>query len=159
MTRLRRTSRVLLFDRDDRVLLFLTLAPDTSGVSRWLTPGGGVDAGEDHLAGAVRELYEETGMVIEPAALGAPVWSHDFDVEWDAADHDAGHAEFYLARTERFEPSQEHWTPEERVEVFAHRWWSADELAATDERMEPAELPDLVRRFATHGTDADPEGA
>ena len=24
--------------------------------------------------------------------LGDPVWSHDFDVQWDSADHDTGHA-------------------------------------------------------------------
>src|SRR5690606_9429625 len=41
----RLTSRVLLFDRESRILLFLTKAPDTSGLARWITPGGGVDPG------------------------------------------------------------------------------------------------------------------
>jgi hypothetical protein len=31
--------------------------------------------------------------------------------------------------------------------MLAHRWWSLDEILATDEPYEPAELPDLVRRF------------
>ena len=90
----RPTSRVLLFDRDDRILLFLTTAPDTSGVARWLTPGGGVDAGETFEQAARRELFEETGLVVE--ALGEPAWSHAYDVEWDSADHDTGHAEFFV---------------------------------------------------------------
>jgi len=140
----RLTSRVLLFDRESRILLFLTKAPDTSGTARWLTPGGGVDPGETHAVAAVRELFEETGLTgIE---LGEPVWAHDFDVQWDAADHDTGHAEFYTAVVDRFEPSNANWTDDEKVDVLEHRWWSLAELIATDEPYEPAELISLVRR-------------
>lgn len=146
----RLVSRVLVFDREGRTLLFLTTAPDSSGIARWLTPGGGVDPGESHAAAARRELFEETGLDV--ADLGAPVWAHDYDVEWDSADHDTGHAEFYVHVTDRFEPSTAHWTDEERVDVLAHRWWSADELAADAPRFEPAELVDLIRRHAPRDT-------
>jgi 8-oxo-dGTP pyrophosphatase MutT (NUDIX family) len=139
---LRLTSRILLYDRDGHILLFLTKAPDTSGVSRWLTPGGGVDPGENHDQAAVRELYEETGLVVE--SLGEPVWSHDFDVMWDAADHSTGHAEFYRLVVDRFEPSNANWTEDEKVDVLKHRWWSPDDLAGTSEPYEPAELPQLA---------------
>ncbi|NYF10638.1 8-oxo-dGTP pyrophosphatase MutT (NUDIX family) [Leifsonia sp. AK011] len=140
----RLTSRVLLFDRENRILLFLTKAPDTSGIARWLTPGGGVDPGETQHDAAVRELYEETGLRIDD--LGEPVWSHDFDVVWDDADHDTGHAEFYTAVVDTFEPSSEHWTEEEHVDVLAHKWWTLSELIGTDEPYEPKELVNLVRR-------------
>ena len=141
---LRLTSRILLFDREDRILLFDTVAPDSSRVSRWITPGGGVDPGEDHHQAAVRELFEETGLVVE--SLGSPVWAHDFDVQWDAADHSTGHAEFYALKVEHFEPSDAHWTDEERVDVLGHRWWTLAELLSTDQAYEPAELIHLIRR-------------
>ena len=140
----RLTSRVLLFDRENRVLLFLTTAPDSSGAARWITPGGGVDPGEDHAAAAARELFEETGL--RGVALGEPVWAHDFAVQWDSADHDTGHAEFYTAVVDTFEPSSEGWTDDEHIDVLAHRWWTLSELLSTDEPFEPAELIDLVRR-------------
>lgn len=140
----RLTSRVLLFDRDDRILLFLTKAPDTSGIARWITPGGGVDPGESHLDAALRELHEETGLQLE--SLRGPVWAHDFDVQWDDADHDTGHAEFFTATVDQFEPSDEFWTDDERVDVEAHRWWTLSELIGTSEPHEPAELIPLIRR-------------
>lgn len=139
----RATSRVLLFDHDQRFLLFLTKAPDTSGVSRWLTPGGGVDAGESHHQAALRELYEETGL--ELCDLGEPVWNHDFVTEWDQADHDTGHAVFYKTEVDAFEPSKEFWTDEERIDVLEHRWWTLEELTATSDRYEPAEIVKLVQ--------------
>jgi 8-oxo-dGTP pyrophosphatase MutT (NUDIX family) len=140
----RRTSRVLLFDKESRVLLFLTTAPDTSRVARWITPGGGLDAGETHLEGALRELAEETGLTGIP--LVGPVWSHSFDVPWDSADHDTGYAEFFSATVDAFDPSDAGWTAEERVDVLAHKWWTVGELLATTELYEPAELIELVRR-------------
>lgn len=139
---LRLTSRIVLFDRNERVLLFLTKAPDTSGVSRWLTPGGGVDAGESHHQAAIRELFEETGLVVD--SVGEPVWNHDFDVRWDNADHSTGHAEFYRLTVDQFEPSRENWTDDEKVDVLEHRWWSLAELVASGEPYEPAELPALI---------------
>ena len=140
----RLTSRVLLFDRDDRILLFLTKAPDTSGIARWLTPGGGVDPGESHADAAMRELFEETGLT--GVDLGEPVWAHDFTVEWDAADHDTGHAEFYTAVVDQFEPSNSNWTEDEHVDVLEHRWWTLAELLVTKDPYEPKELINLVRR-------------
>lgn len=140
----RLTSRILVFDRDNRVLLFLTTAPDSTRVARWITPGGGVDPGESHADAATRELFEETGLVVDD--LGAPVWAHDFTVEWDAADHDTGHAEFYTTVVDAFEPSNLNWTDDEHVDVLEHRWWTLSELIGTTEPFEPAELISLVRR-------------
>ncbi|WP_411701282.1 NUDIX hydrolase [Conyzicola sp.] len=139
----RLTSRVVLFDREGRVLLFYTLAPDTSGISRWLTPGGGVDPGENHSDAAYRELFEETGLT--GVDLGEPVYEHDFDVAWDNADHDTGHAVFYTAVVDSFEPSHDNWTEDEKVEVFEHRWFSLAELEALTDSFEPADLVELVR--------------
>ena len=140
----RLTSRILLFDQEGRVLLFLTKAPDTSGFARWITPGGGVDPGETHEQAAIRELREETGLVVD--SVGKPVWAHDFAVQWDDADHDTGHAEFYVVQTERFEPSSDGWTPEEHIDVLDSRWWSIAELLSTSDPWEPAELISLIRR-------------
>ena len=147
---LRRTSRVLLLAPDGAALLFMTAAPDSSRFARWITPGGGVDAGESHAEAAVRELFEETALRVD--AVGEPVHAIDFAVDWDEADHDRGHAEYYVVRVpSRFAPSSENWTEEEHVDVTAHHWFTASELEASGEPFEPPELPDLLRRHSDGG--------
>ena len=143
---LRRTSRIILVDADGAALLFLTAAPDSTRFARWITPGGGVDPGETHEQAAVRELFEETGLVIE--TVGESVFSLDFDVAWNEADHDRGHAEYYVVRCERFEPASTNWTVEEHVDMLGHRWFTADELLRSGEPFEPYDLPRLLRDLA-----------
>ena len=157
-SRHRLTSRVLVIDEHERLLMFLTKGSVPEQATRWITPGGGVDAGETHHEAACRELFEETGHVADD--LGSPVWSLDFEVDYRGGDHDTGHAEYYLLRTAAFTPSDANWTDDERVDVLEHRWWTLDELLATDEKYEPAELPALLARIIrtplehpTNGTD------
>ncbi len=149
---LRATSRLVVADPDDRVLLMLTKAPDTSGVSRWITPGGGVDPGEDHRQAAIRELREETGQEIDDP--GPVVRRDDFEVAWDEADHTHGHAEFFVVRMPHFEVVADEWTDDERVDILEARWWSLAELEATDDLVEPLDLAALVRDVL-HSGDAE----
>jgi len=54
-----------------RVLLLLNERDE------WDLPGGRPDPGEDHRAALVREVQEETGLIVE---VGAPVDEHLFEV-------------------------------------------------------------------------------
>lgn len=144
----RLTSRILVIDEHDRILLFLTKGSVEAQATRWITPGGGVDPGEDHHDAACRELFEETGQIADD--LGEPIFSLDFDVDYAGGDHDTGHAEYYLLRTTGFTPSTANWTPDEHVDVLQHRWWSLNELERTSEPVEPAHLAQLHARFASH---------
>jgi ADP-ribose pyrophosphatase YjhB (NUDIX family) len=49
-------------DGDDRLLL-VRLSNITEAPGSWTLPGGGVEFGEHPEAAAIRELYEETGLV------------------------------------------------------------------------------------------------
>ncbi len=140
----RLTSRVLVFDEQDRLLLFLTKGSVPAQKTRWITPGGGVEPGETHAEAARRELWEETGLRI--ADLGRVVWREDFSVDYVGGDHDTGHVEFFALRTESFVPSSDNWTEGEKVDVLEHRWWSLAELISTTELYEPLHLVSLMRR-------------
>ncbi len=139
----RSTSRLIVADRDDAVLLFLTYGKDHAIPPRWITPGGGVDPGEDFQVAGVRELHEETGLVVE--SVGEPFAHVDFAVNTDWHPYELGHWEWFAIRTERFEPSDAGWMPDEHVDIVESRWWSVDELEASGASFEPTDLPALIR--------------
>lgn len=57
--------RVLALDAEGRVLL----VRHSYGANHWMLPGGGLKRGEDAVAGARRELVEETGCALNWAVL------------------------------------------------------------------------------------------
>lgn len=70
MQALKPTVNLWLFDAEGR--LFLQFRDGTEGICNplmWNFFGGGVDPGEDFLAAAVRELFEETGLRARPEDL------------------------------------------------------------------------------------------
>ena len=143
--RTRPTARVIVLDEHGRALMFFTKGSVPAQRTRWITPGGGVDPGETAHDAAVRELFEETGMVADD--LGSAVAVLDTAVDYPGGDHDRVHAEYFLLRTSAFTPSSENWTESEHIDVLAHRWWSAAGLATTQDEYEPAELVELIGRF------------
>lgn len=57
----------LVYDATGRILLIQRA--DEPGRGRWSVPGGRVEAGEDDAAALVREMREETGLVVQPGHL------------------------------------------------------------------------------------------
>ncbi len=142
----RRAARVLLVDRDDRVLMFRGSDPATPGTSWWFTVGGGLDDGETSQQAAARELREETGLDLPAAELGEPVW-HDvtefsFNGYWYRQQQ-----QFFLVRVQTWDVSVDGHDEIERDSIHAYHWWSADELVATTEEYYPPRLPHLLREI------------
>ncbi|MET8230535.1 NUDIX domain-containing protein [Micromonospora sp. NPDC005298] len=154
----RRAARVLLVDAAGRVLLFQGFDPARPGHRYWFTPGGGLEAAESPAAGAARELAEETGLRIDPAELGDPVWSDTtefpFDGTWYRQVQD-----FYLLRVPSWQVDSVGFNDVERRSIAGHRWWPPAELAASDERYYPPELPVLLARLLTPTADTRTEEA
>lgn len=140
----RHTARVLLLDPRQRVLLFHDSDPLAAGRPRfWITPGGGVDDGESVRQAAVREVAEETGHGLPPAALSGPVAERV--VVHGYADLIAVQRETYFAAPVPVFPvdTSAH-TEEEQRTLLGHHWWTVPELTSTDATVWPVGLAGLV---------------
>ena len=143
----RETARILLSKPDGKVFLLLThFDPEVGLPPRWITPGGGIDTGETPIEAAVRELREETGLVVSQEALGVKVAEISGRWDWgDGLNHHTYVDHFYQLQVTEFELDNSGWTEDERRDVLDYRWWSAAELMETDEQLGPHGLADLIR--------------
>ena len=139
----RRAARVIVVDAADRVLLVHAVDPSRPDEPYWMTPGGGLDPGEDAATAAARELYEETGLRVEPERLGVPVRQETVDFPYDGSWY-RQEQDIFAVRVESWTVTATALTPLEVRSFRGSRWWRAAELASTDERYYPHDLPALL---------------
>jgi 8-oxo-dGTP pyrophosphatase MutT (NUDIX family) len=140
----RRAARVLLLDPSGRVLLLRGCDPARPEHRYWFTVGGGLEPGESLVDAAVREVFEETGLRITPGDLAGPVRTDAVTFPFDGRLY-SQHQSFFFVRTDAFQPDLSRLETYESETVDATRWWSADDLDATEERFYPADLASLLR--------------
>jgi 8-oxo-dGTP pyrophosphatase MutT (NUDIX family) len=147
--------RVVLADSAGRVLLFHVLTPDQAPDGWWELPGGGIGPGESYLEAAVREIREETGLVLDPGQVRPPSWRRD--ATWvSRGKRRLQHEVVVLARLAADQPAivDGGRTPQEVEDFVTFRWWRVAEITASPRRFYPGRLPELLPAFLA-GEDID----
>ena len=146
--RKRATSRVLLVDESDRLLLLCGRDPRSPGARWWFTVGGAVEDGEDFVAAAIREVREETALCLAADRLGPIAWTRQaiFSVDGQGFDQ---YEEYRLARITSQEAAIISIHTDEAQ--HGHRWWPIAELAATRETVRPKKMATLLPEVLASG--------
>lgn len=139
--RARVTGRVLLLSPQGRLALMRVPGFDDGMV--WVTFGGRLEPGESVREGALREMVEETGR--DDLILGEPIFVRDEVRTIDGVETRLTET-FFVARAPDETLSFHGWTPEEKAKVDAVRWWSLEELAASDETFLPRQIVALMEK-------------
>src|SRR5262249_49789364 len=135
-------------DGAGRVLLFHVLTPDQEPDGWWELPGGGIGPGESYLEAAVREIREETGLILDPGQVRAPSWRRD--TTWvSRGQRRLQHEVVGLAPLAAGPPAllDGGRTPQEGEDVVPVRWWPVTEITASRRRFSPGRLPELLPAF------------
>jgi len=140
--RARRSARVMVFDPAGRVLLIRCVVMRADGeFVFWLTPGGEIEAEEEPREAAVRELREELGLEVE---VVGPMYTeaNQFEHQGEMRDN----VDFvFTARCAADAPVLRGVTADE-IEIMKEiRWWSAEDVEASAERVFPVDLAAKMR--------------
>lgn len=133
-----------MIDPTGSVLLF-RFAPEVGLPPFWATPGGAVDPGEDYPAAARRELYEETGLRLDPGPEVARRYVHFKTVEGEPVMADE---RYFLLRVPDRIINQVALTPLELRVMTGHHWWTREQLATPSEPVFPVDIVAMLDTVA-----------
>lgn len=146
----RKSARLLVLDREDRLLLirFEVQDPDLAEPGEklcfWATVGGEIEADESFESALSRELYEETGLTADQAEISHCVWHGRQELDIAGVKTDC-YERFAIARVRSNQVSFANMTELEQEVCTHYKWWTLDELQTTSERIYPASLANLLQ--------------
>ncbi|HMK80609.1 MAG TPA: NUDIX domain-containing protein [Xanthobacteraceae bacterium] len=142
--RRRPSARLLILNRAGRVLLFRFVFRKgaLAGQDFWATPGGALEQGESFEAAAIRELREETGLIVD--RVDPPIAEQAFVLRLPNGEQVMAVERFFVIETDALVPSRAGWTALEAQVMTEHGWWTVDELRRTDATVWPKELAEMI---------------
>lgn len=153
----RAAVRALLVDPEDGAVLLLHSRFPGWKRSRWLVPGGGIDARETPLDALVREVREETGRTIDRRAVApTPVWYRRVRYAWQGVHYDQ-EEHFFLVPTLRFEPDTANNPATHETEaLLGFDWWTPQAMADSQEQFIPRALAGALAALHRGGRPTTP---
>jgi 8-oxo-dGTP pyrophosphatase MutT (NUDIX family) len=142
----RRAVRLVVLDSADHVLLFRTRHPEFPEFGTWWElPGGGIDPDETFVDTAIRELFEETGLRVDPAQIGPPTWKRCATYRQQGMRRVQDEVVMTVRLPDEL-PAVDvgGQTEYELVSYLSTHWWPLEDLLATNERCYPGRLPELL---------------
>ena len=141
---MRLSAKGFVVDDDaSRLLLLECTDPARPEVRWWELPGGGVEPGESEVDALVREVLEETGIAVEREDVGPLVWTQE-STFLHRGERRFSRCHGRVVRVREGALADLTLTDDEKGTILGQRWWTPQELAESDARFFPRNVPTLM---------------
>jgi 8-oxo-dGTP diphosphatase len=138
---IRKSARAILINNENKILLFKFIFKEMLEEKViWVTPGGGVEPGEDFEAALKRELFEETGLSFK--SIGPWIWTKEVLFKGKEREF-ISHERYYLIKINNTDISFENMTLNEVTTLRGFKWWDANELLSSKEEFFASQIGKL----------------
>jgi 8-oxo-dGTP pyrophosphatase MutT (NUDIX family) len=153
----RPSARALITDPSDRILLMRVrdatpLDASNPVTEYWITVGGGVESGETFETAVVREIFEETGHIVDDP--GPHIWLRRKSITDAAGVTRATDERYFWCPLPSAELNHDNLTQYERSYIQEFRWWAIDDPDLLGVRIFPADFIPAARSVLRHGRPA-----
>lgn len=139
---IRKSSRAILINSENKILLFKFKFPEIQGEKvLWVTPGGGVEEDENFEQALKRELFEETGLILN--LIGPWIWTKEVVFKGKRGDF-VSYERYYLVKSDNTNISFENMTLNEVKTLNGFKWWSIDEILSSSEEFFTTQIGSLL---------------
>ncbi len=149
----RNSVRLILLNDNNELLLMCIEDPRTKSIGEkagrrfWVTVGGRIDPGETLMAAALRELYEESGLIKDDVKFGPIVWRRELDLIIYGKPYRLKE-KYFVARTKKKKVALTKLSSEETGVVKNLSWFSFDQIVHSQDPIYPEllvkHLPNII---------------
>lgn len=158
---IRNSIKIILLNPENKILL---IGIDDNSIKNkdggyngrfWQMIGGKIEEGEDVIAAAQRELFEETGLSKNDVQFGDIVWKGELVLVMSGVET-LIKQRFIIAKTTKISVTMENLTSEEKPVAKSLKWFSVEEIKNSNEIIYPVGLDEYLSDLLKNGVPEKP---
>ena len=157
---IRNSIKIILLNQKNQILL---IGIDDNSIRNksgkypgrfWQMIGGKIEEGEDEIAAAKRELFEETGLIPSDVNFGKIVWYGELILSMNSVET-LIKQRFIMAKTSKTFVTMKNLTLEEKAVAKDLKWFSLDEIKNSCEIIYPVGLYGYLSNLIQNGVPSE----
>lgn len=139
----RNSSRAIVLNGKNEIFLFQYIFDYfKDGNIVWITPGGGIEPGENYEDALKREINEEMGILLKEVPQSSYYRKATYTLK--NGENVIAHELFYVIHIENMDLNFRGWTESEKLRMKKGKWWSREEIEKSADEFFSKDILSLI---------------